>query len=160
MQFISVTKDNPSHDRGFIAVDAICSAFENRERNNVSIMTMDGFWYDVVDDYEQLYSQVKSIAQNGCIDVADKKSYYRQKKLMPPKTATEIAQRSHEAFMNKEQRPNEVGMGDDVFKRTRKHWTKKPHKGFNVAKNLPTGVGEGHHRFDSEVGKPPLGDGL
>ena len=54
-RFIKVRKDNQARDRGFIAVDAICSVFENKENHNVSIMTMDGFWYDVDDDVDELY---------------------------------------------------------------------------------------------------------
>ena len=54
--FVRVTKDNTKRDRGFIAIDAICSVFESQEDHNTQIMTMDGMWYDVVDDIEQLYS--------------------------------------------------------------------------------------------------------
>lgn len=54
MRVVQVTKDNENRDRGFIAVDAICAAFENREQGNTQIMTMDGYWYDVLDDIEKV----------------------------------------------------------------------------------------------------------
>ena len=58
LKVVQVTKDNSNRDRGFIAVDAICSAFENRENGNVQIMTMDGYWYDVLDDIEKIRNAV------------------------------------------------------------------------------------------------------
>ena len=70
LKVVQVTKDNSSRDRGFIAVDAICSAFENRENGNVQIMTMDGYWYDVLDDIEK----IRNAVVNQDVDVAVKES--------------------------------------------------------------------------------------
>lgn len=85
-KFIRVTKDNETKDRGFIAVDAICSVFENNGGKNVSIMTMDGFWYDVVDGIEKLWNAVSG--KNPC--VADKRvqpetkaGYFKRKRMLP-----------------------------------------------------------------------------
>ena len=67
MKVVQVTKDNANRDRGFIAVDAICSAFENRENGNVQIMTMDGYWYDVLDDIEKIRNAVVNADVDGAL---------------------------------------------------------------------------------------------
>lgn len=57
-KFIKVRKSNRDKDRGFIATDMICAAFENRDAGHTEIMTLDGFWYEVTDGIEELYSDV------------------------------------------------------------------------------------------------------
>ena len=59
--FVRATKSNKERDRGFIAVDAICAAFENQSRGIVEVMTMDGFVYDVLDTIEVLWDKVHNI---------------------------------------------------------------------------------------------------
>ena len=58
MGFIKVTKANKTKDRGIIAVDAICAAFEDKDAGTTSIMTMDGFWYEVENDIEQVVQKI------------------------------------------------------------------------------------------------------
>ena len=151
-RFVKVTKSNKDRDRGFIAVDAICSVFENRAAKTVSIMTMDGFWYDVEDDIEKLYGLVSG--EGGMADktkphyvgggmaaaefatggvVGYKKQYLRKKKMLAPVPGSSTVQRSH----------------DDE--------TKKPtSRKENFTKGLPTGVGKGQHTEEStDVFTPP-----
>lgn len=59
--FVRVTKSNKERDRGFIAVDAICAAFENQSRGIVEVMTMDGFVYDIVESIEEFWDKVHGI---------------------------------------------------------------------------------------------------
>lgn len=59
--FVRATKSNKERDRGFIAVDAICAAFENQSRGIVEVMTMDGFVYDVLDSIEVLWDKVHGV---------------------------------------------------------------------------------------------------
>ena len=55
-------------------MDAICSAFENREQGNVQIMTMDGYWYDVLDDIEK----IRNAVVNADVEVAVKEETENQ----------------------------------------------------------------------------------
>ena len=57
-RFIRLRKKNRNHDRGIIAVDAICAAFENQEEHKTEIATLDGFWYDVEDSIEEIYNKL------------------------------------------------------------------------------------------------------
>ena len=77
--FVRVTKDNQKRDRGFIAVDAICSVFENQEDHNTQIMTMDGMWYDVVDDIEKLYSACEN--SNTVCEEKKKGEFIRKRRM-------------------------------------------------------------------------------
>lgn len=93
MKIVQVTKANSNRDRGFIAVDAICSAFENRESGKTDIMTMDGYWYEVLDDIEKLRDAVvgkkQSDNEKPCIEEeAGKedgriKSFFKKYKVTP-----------------------------------------------------------------------------
>ena len=57
-RFVKVKKSNRNRDRGFIAVDMICAAFENKDAGHTEIMTLDGFWYEVTDGIDELYKGV------------------------------------------------------------------------------------------------------
>lgn len=145
--FLRVTKDNATRDRGLIAIDAICSIFENQEAKNVSIMTMDGFWYDVVDDLGSLYEK---IVGDGCAkEVAvkeAKKDYFRKKRMMTPSTANERAQQNHEDFVTTIHNERKEECEDDVFRpavRTQKKT--KRNLPNNISRSLPSGEGEGHY---------------
>lgn len=109
-RFVRVTKSNKAKDRGFIAIDAICSVFENQETHSTSIMTMDGFWYDVVDDVEKLYAVIAGsqvpIEKKNC---TAKKDYYRRKKMLPPNAAnSEVRQ----AMVDGKNRDLPTGVGE------------------------------------------------
>lgn len=102
-RFIKVTKDNQHRDRGFIAVDAICSVFENHESHNVSIMTMDGFWYDVIDDIEKIYSLVGKSQPTESEEnrIPQKKDYFRCKKMLPASVEGDKPKQNHEDLFGK-----------------------------------------------------------
>lgn len=141
LKFIRVTKDNASHDRGFIAVDAICSAFENKETKNVSIMTMDGFWYDVVDDIEKLWTLVSGRSlNNGRSDAPkSKQDYLRRKRMLASPCVEKLPKREDASPTLKD--------GVEIIGRppTSKYAKEKKMQFIN---DLPTGVGEGQHEID------------
>ena len=93
-KFIRVTKDNRNKDRGFIAVDAICAAFENQENRNTEIMTIDGFWYEVVDGIEKVYSDVIGDAAKPVKE--ENKSVKGMKRIMSPAVSDDNMQKNHE----------------------------------------------------------------
>ena len=108
-KFIRVTKDNRKKDRGFIAVDAICAVFENQEHHNTEIMTMDGFWYEVVDGVEKVYADVTGIKDvpKGAVlaeplpieegwEENNKFKFAKRRRFVTPPVAEESIQRSHE----------------------------------------------------------------
>lgn len=152
-KFIRVRKDNKTRDRGFIAVDAICSVFENKETHNVSIMTMDGFWYDVVDDIEELYTIV---TDNSLTNSSGRKSnnparkdFYKHRKMLPPVTGEEKPPQKHG--------PSKIGVeiqdGCDIFKFS------KGKRDSNRSKNLSAGADEGHRDANSKTVQP-LAEGV
>lgn len=94
-KFIRVTKDNRTKDRGFIAVDAICAAFENQENRNTEIMTIDGFWYEVVDGIEKVYSDVIGDAEKPVKE--ENKSVKVMKRIMSPAVSEDNLRKNHEA---------------------------------------------------------------
>ena len=90
--FIHLTKDNRSGDRMLVAVDAICAVEEQQETRNVSIKTMDGFWYDVVDRIEDIEAKIAdafSIVKIKEPKKETKAEYLRRKRLVAP-TCDEI----------------------------------------------------------------------
>lgn len=133
-RFIRVTKDNETHDRGFIAIDAICSVFENSKENNVSIMTMDGFWYDVVDGIEGLWKKVGgSETRDEEAKEVTKSGYFKWKKMMPP---------------GLEKMPRKHSRGEMAVESQ-----KRPHP--TKTSDLPAGAGEGqNHNGDSKASAP------
>lgn len=162
-QFIKVRKDNQSHDRGFIAVDAICSVFENKDAHNVSIMTMDGFWYDVDDDVEKLYCLIiGEDSENKTTPLSNtKKAYYRRKKMMPPLVANEKSQQNHEKFKATVEEKDIAPAQDeeyDVFKGAM--CGKKANRQHLTEKNLPASAGEGQYDLNPKVEPPPASEGL
>lgn len=157
-RFIRVTKDNAKQDRGIIAIDAICSVFENQEAKTVSIMTMDGFWYDVVDSLDSLYAKIfgtDEVQQSN-----PKKDYFRRKKMMTPSTANERILPHNEYAKTSLSASKEASKDNqeeefDVFRST----FKKPNGGktrvvLNGTKNLPSSEGEGHCSPNSDAGSP------
>lgn len=118
--FIKVTKDNAGKDRGFIAIDAICSAFENSKDGNVSIMTMDGFWYDVVDDIEKIWRMVSGEETRPI----PKNEYFKKKKMIP--AGSETTPRKHTRGAFEVDKPKKPRLSKD--------------------NDLPIGVGEGQNR--------------
>ena len=107
-RFIRVTKDNRNKDRGLIAVDAICAVFENQDSHNTEIMTMDGFWYEVVDDVEKVYDDLIGIDNskdtekfvsnhNGMEDkTKDKIQYAKHRRFTPPAVSEDQSPKRHE----------------------------------------------------------------
>lgn len=167
-RFIKVFKDNKTRDRGFIAVDAICSVFENKENHNISIMTMDGFWYDVDDDIDELFDLVtgkdKKNEQSSNEPVNQKKEYFRRKKMMSPPVAIEKAQVNHEDFRKGINDCPHSNNGDDldIFRPVMRVVNgKKPDVSRNrIKRNLPAGAGEGQYDLNPKVETPQLGEGL
>lgn len=157
MKFIRVTKDNHNHDRGIIAIDAICSVFENKDSHNVTIMTMDGFWYDVKDDYEKIDDLIMS-TDSG--ESRLRRDFYRSRKMLPPKTAEEKTPCNHNAISIYDKPSSDLPNEDiDVFKkpkvltyssRPRPRFLKR-HKNLS-SKNMSSGEDKGH--YDSSLASP------
>lgn len=161
--FIKVRKDNKTRDRGFIAVDAICSVFENKDSQNVSIMTMDGFWYDVDDDVDTLYALISgddakiSCKSQGLL-ANPKKEYFRRKKMMQPAVANEKPVVNHEVIrrnIDESRQTKEVGC-EDIFKPVmRKGKSVKPYSPkIRINSDLSAGADEGQYE------PKPIGGGL
>ena len=148
--FLRVTKDNPKRDRGFISIDAICAAFENQEAGHTDIMTMDGYWYEVLDDIDKLYSIVES-RRNESVNFRTMQER-KKKRMMVPTVREKVFPERHE----------------DVVSRNRKSFCKKGFKFRNVDNfksevefcDLPSGDGKGHYDMNPKVEKPPIGEGL
>ena len=153
-RFIKVKKANRSHDRGFIAVDAICSVFEDKERNVVSIMTMDGFWYDVEDDVEELFALITGQnVQSSESHASGKKEYYRRRKMLPPVVANEKAQVNHDMVCS-DRRGNSEIEDLDIFRPKSRTEKKRNFAVSKPKKNLSAGADEGQYE------PKPIGDGL
>lgn len=169
-RFIRVHKDNKTKDRGFIAVDAICSVFENKENHNVSIMTMDGFWYDVDEDVDKLYDLITGKEkEQGQVPILpqpqySKKDYFRHKKMMPAMSENDRPNRNHEDLLKdkgnreiRQQRDEDL----DVFRPViHKSNCRKSYASKHIKHDLPTGVGGGHYDLNPRVETPPQGEGL
>lgn len=153
-KFIKVKKANRYHDRGFIAVDAICSVFEDKERHVVSIMTMDGFWYEVEDDVEALFALITGQhVQSSESQESGKKEYYRRRKMLPPMVASEKAQVNHDMVCMDRSGNSEIE-DLDIF-RPKLRTEKK--RNFAISKpknNLSAGADEGQYE------PKPIGEGL
>ena len=146
-RFIKVIKDNKTKDRGFIAVDAICSVFEDKESHNVSIMTMDGFWYEVIDTVEELYAAVNGFTCDRSKQQDDgnpKKDYIRRKRMMPSQIENDHPKQNHEDLRRERKVYESDAEVVDVFqpgvKESRRNGTPRKNR---FSSDLPTGVGEG-----------------
>lgn len=166
-KFIRVTKDNQKKDRGFIAVDAICAVFENQEAHNTEIMTMDGFWYEVVDGIEKVYADVtgedktkvskkdSSVSTEAEQQPADKINFLKHRRYASPAVSEDAMSKSHE-----------------VARATKRNSFAYPKKGYGQKKyvrgrkplpcDFPSGEGEGQHgsRTKAEDITPPETEGL
>ena len=166
-RFIRVTKDNRNKDRGFIAVDAICAVFENQDSHNTEIMTMDGFWYEVVDGVEKVYADVIGVdkpkegeeKENPPPEVEgekpDKFQFAKHRRFVAPTISEDATPKSHEETR--------------CFKRQNFAY---PKKGYGQKKYVngrasrtsyfPSGEGEGQHglRLTAEDITPPDTEGL
>lgn len=94
-RFVKVKKSNRNRDRGFIAVDMICAAFENQDAGHTEIMTLDGFWYEVTEGIEELYKDVigeKEQEEKANETEQEKKDSVSQAKFPTPQ---EIAERKN-----------------------------------------------------------------
>lgn len=150
-RFIRVTKDNHMKDRGFIAVDAICAVFENQNNHNTEIMTMDGFWYEVVDGVDKVYADVtgncdkpKTVAGAKRLPDAqiespkDKFSFAKKRRFSSPAVSEDAEPKSHEETRG-----------------TKRSGYAYPKNGYGVNRNsrglisrhmnFPSGEGEGQH---------------
>ena len=160
-RFIRVTKDNHMKDRGFIAVDAICAVFENQNNHNTEIMTMDGFWYEVVDGIDKVYADVtgdggkpRTVAGAERIPKAtmegptDKFSFAKKRRVSSPAVSEDSEPKSHEDTR--------------VYKRSGYAY---PKNGYGVNRhrigmssrqiNFPSGEGEGHHGSRTKAVESP-----
>ena len=166
-RFIRVTKDNRNKDRGFIAVDAICAVFENQDSNNTEIMTMDGFWYEVVDGVEKVYADVTGVdkpkegeeKENPTPELEgekpDKFQFAKHRRFVAPAVSEDATPKSHEESR--------------VFKRRNFSY---PKKGYGQKKygngrvsrtrDFPSGEGEGQNgsRLRAVDFTPPDTEGL
>ena len=144
--------------------------FEDKENHNVSIMTMDGFWYEVDDDIDALYDLVsgneqrQKPEQSPSMPSYSKKDYFRRKKMMPAMSENDRPNRNHEDLLkdkgNREIR--QQGNEDlDVFRPViHKSNGRKPYGSKHIKHDLPTGVGEGHYDLNPRVETPPQGERL
>ena len=165
-RFIRVTKDNRSQDRGMIAVDAICAAFENHESHTTEIMTIDGFWYEVVDSIEEVYKKLVQCETDVAIDPigdkendsvtvrvdsASKSDVVKRKKVLSPAVAEDKMPKNHECE-----------------RKTRRRDYAYPKKGYGQKRgdkmaprknDFPSGEGEEHYILNprSEYIPPQIG---
>lgn len=166
-RFIRVTKDNRNKDRGFIAVDAICAVFENQDSHNTEIMTMDGFWYEVVDGVEKVYADViggdkpkegekeeklTSEVEGG---KPDKFHFAKNRRFVAPAVSEDATPKSHEesrGFKRRDFSYPKQGYGQKKYGNGR----------ISRAKNFPSGEGEGQHgsRLMAVDFTPPDTEGL
>ena len=138
-RFIRVTKDNRNKDRGFIVVDAICAVFERQDAHNTEIMTIDGFWYEVVDGIEKVYADVYGgcIKQND-VNLTDKIAFAKRMRFKSP-AASESS----------------VQIGHEEARETKKSCFSYPKNGYSTKRrskvrdtracDFPSGEGEGQH---------------
>lgn len=99
MGLIRLTKANKSRDRLLIASDAICAVEECSDQKNTRVMTMDGFWYEVVDGIEKIEKLVLAFEKpqmmlatgDTVVDVfpkspqkPSKKAFVKKHKVLPP----------------------------------------------------------------------------
>lgn len=96
MGLIRLTKANKSRDRLLIATDAICAVEECADQKNTRVMTMDGFWYEVVDGIEKiekvllgfeqsrLPSHLNGDAYSATLQKPNKKAYMKKHRVMSP----------------------------------------------------------------------------
>ena len=155
-RFIRVTKDNRNKDRGFIAVDAICAVFENQDSHNTEIMTMDGFWYEVVDVMEKVYEDVtgvnksnniedgKSFKKEDVIENTGKFQFAKNRRFVTPAVSEDSNPKSHEVTR--------------AFKRRNYSYPKKGYsqKKYGCAKDsrtrdFPSGEGKGQNGFRTKA---------
>lgn len=92
-KFIRVTKANRNKDSGFIAVDAICAAFENKDSHITEIMTMDGFWYDVEEGVDEVFSEAIG---NGKNNTDNKLMFQKRHFLVSPAVSEDFNPKRHE----------------------------------------------------------------
>lgn len=162
-RFIRVTKDNRMKDRGFIAVDAICAVFENQNNHNTEIMTMDGFWYEVVDGVEKVFADVTGngdkpkesadanpLPKESEEQARDKILSAKQRRFSSPAVSEEAEQRSQEEIRESKRSgyaypKNGYGVNRHGRGRLYSH------------RNFPSGEGEGHHvnRTEAVFFTPP-----
>ena len=155
-RFIRVTKDNRDKDRGFIAVDAICAVFENQDSHNTEIMTMDGFWYEVVDNVEKVYADVTSGEKKKDVDSSTDKFHFAKKmRLVAPTVSEESPQKRHDKL-------SELKRNEFSYQKKRNS-QKKHERGRSANKiDFPSGEGEGQHgsMLKAVDFTPPDTDGL
>lgn len=137
-----MTKANKAHDTGFIAVDAICAAFEDKEKHTVSIMTMDGFWYEIEGDIDSLYEQVSGPQITFNWSKAD---YIKEKRMPSPALSEKgglslintLPQRQEpEQYQPRIDRPSLIGKKVRFI---------TPRDGRDISKDLPSGDGKGRY---------------
>ena len=166
MEFIKVTKANHKRDRGIIAVDAICSVFENQEDKTTTIMTMDGYWYEVLDDIEKLWANI----ENSKIEVAteetfvERKGEYCRKHRMP---APAVSEKGGDIDREKEKPTTSPIIKEERTREEQKKFTRKPYvrgrkpKKRSGVKDLSSGDDKEYHKPSEvvwEVGLTPTPD--
>ena len=149
-QFIKVRKANKNRDRGIIAVDAICSAFEDKDSGKISIMTMDGYWYECDDDIEDLYSVITN--GEGTQPPSQSKFAFVKSKRMPAPAISEKGGESPLSTTKEQHHESDVVVHRSWSKKS--DWKRKPffkqRRRTDIAKNLPSGDGEGQYNLDKK----------
>ena len=165
-RFIRVRKANRSQDRGIIAVDAICAAFENQEAHKTEVMTIDGFWYEVVDSIEEVYAKLvkceynvaplpKTDKVNEVVTMSSnshtKTEKIKRRKITPAAVAEDKTPKNHEC--ERMTRPGEYAYPKKGYGQ------KKGDKVSPNKKDLPSSEGEGHYDLNprSEYIPPQIG---
>lgn len=159
MRFVKVKKANKNRDRGFIAVDAICSVFEDVEKHTTEIMTMDGMWYEVVDGVEHLFEDCEGISSNE--SKSDKMEFVKNRRMQ----SSALSEKSGQ--IQKEEEKIDDNSESKPFQRKRVYQHRKRFVKFvnksassEISKNFPSGDGEGLYRSNPKVEQPPESVGL
>ena len=149
-KFIRVTKDNRSHDRGIISVDCICAAFENQEANHTEIMTIDGFWYEVVDGIEKVLDSIQGNECNRSVS-----TQVRRIKSASPAVTEKSERVNHEEART--ERKKEFAYPKQGYGRVRYEKNIMPR---DSSKDLPSRDGKGQYDTKSEEAEPTFDEGL
>ena len=151
-RFIRVRKANRSQDRGIIAVDAICAAFENQEAHKTEVMTIDGFWYEVVDSIEEVYAKLVQCEYD--VALLPKTDKENEVVTMPSNSHTKTEKTKRRKITTAAVAEDKTPKNHECERMTRSEEYAYPKKGYGqkrgdkVAsgkKDLPSSEGEGHH---------------
>lgn len=142
-RFVKVTKDNRNKDRGFIAVEAICAAFENKDNHNTEIMTIDGFWYEVVDGIEKVLCDAVGTECGVADGSAKTRESAQMKRIASPAVSDSARQRNHEE--------TRLEKSSSFTYPKKGYGYKRRYKDVPKESGLPSGDGEGRIVFRTKA---------